>query len=144
MPGKGMPASWTNGEKLKCIKVDPQLLFELVFPYLDDVVIGVECVFCRYWVADLCAEHHIQFVLAHALYMKAIRGGKTKNDEYRFVYDRFAVKRRQFPRSFSVSGQMGHQRSSGAYAQRQWASQIPGLQVGTSLQQGEGALQQGP
>jgi transposase len=62
------------------IKTDPQLLFELVFPFLDDVVIGVECVFCWYWVADLCAEHRIEFVLGHALYMKAIHGGKTKND----------------------------------------------------------------
>jgi hypothetical protein len=30
------------------IKTDPQLLFELIFPYLDDVVVGVECVFCWY------------------------------------------------------------------------------------------------
>jgi len=63
------------------IKTDPQLLFELVFPYLDDVVVGVECVFCWYWVADLCAVHQIDFVLGHALYMKAIHGGKTKNDK---------------------------------------------------------------
>jgi transposase len=32
-------------------------------------------------VADLCAEHQIPFVLGHALYMKAIHGGKTKNDK---------------------------------------------------------------
>ena len=63
------------------IKTDPQLLFEMLFPYLDDVVVGVECVFCWYWVADLCAEHRIKFVLGHALYMKAIHGGKTKNDK---------------------------------------------------------------
>ena len=60
------------------IKTDPQLLFELVIPYLDDVVVGVECVFCWYWVADLCAVHQIEFVLGHALYMKAIHGGKQK------------------------------------------------------------------
>ena len=63
------------------IKTDPELLFELVFPYIDDIVIGVECVFCWYWVADLCAEHKIPFVLGHALYMKAIHGGKTINDK---------------------------------------------------------------
>jgi transposase len=63
------------------IKTDPELLFELLFPYLDDVVVGVECVFCWYWVSDLCAEHQIPFVLGHALYMKAIHGGKTKNDK---------------------------------------------------------------
>jgi transposase len=65
----------------KNIKTDPELLFEPLFPYLDDVVVGVECVFCWYWLADLCAEHHIPFTLGHALYMKAIHGGKTKNDK---------------------------------------------------------------
>ena len=63
------------------IKTDPELFFELIFPYLDDVVVGVECVFCWYWLADFCAEHLIPFVLGHALYMKAIHGGKTKNDK---------------------------------------------------------------
>ena len=63
------------------IKTDPEQFFELIFPYLDDVVVGVECVFCWYWLADLCAEHQIPFTLGHALYMKAIHGGKTKNDK---------------------------------------------------------------
>ena len=30
----------------KNIKTDPELLFDLVFPYINDMVIGVECVFC--------------------------------------------------------------------------------------------------
>ena len=63
------------------IKTDPQLFFELVFPYLDDLIVGVECVFCWYWLADFCDQHHIAFVLGHALYMKSIHGGKTKNDK---------------------------------------------------------------
>ena len=37
--------------------------------------------FAWYWLADLCAEHGIPFVLGHALYMKAIHGGKAKNDQ---------------------------------------------------------------
>jgi transposase len=37
--------------------------------------------FAWYWVADLCADHDIPFVLGHALYLKAIHGGKTKNDK---------------------------------------------------------------
>jgi transposase len=37
--------------------------------------------FTWYWLADLCAEHEIPFVLGHALYMKAIHGGKAKNDK---------------------------------------------------------------
>jgi transposase len=36
--------------------------------------------FAWYWVADLCQQHGIPFVLGHALYMKAIHGGKAKND----------------------------------------------------------------
>jgi transposase len=36
--------------------------------------------FTWYWLADLCAQHRITFVLGHALYMKAIHGGKSKND----------------------------------------------------------------
>jgi hypothetical protein len=36
--------------------------------------------FTWYWLANLCATQKIPFVLGHALYMKAIHGGKTKND----------------------------------------------------------------
>ena len=63
------------------IKTDPELLFDLIFPFIEDVVICVECMFSWYWVSDFCTEHKIPFVLGHALYMKAIHGGKTKNDK---------------------------------------------------------------
>jgi hypothetical protein len=33
----------------------------------------VECMFSWYWVADFCAEHDIEFVLGHALYMNVRR-----------------------------------------------------------------------
>ena len=33
------------------------------------------------WLADLCAAEGIPFVLGHALYMKAIHGGKAQNDK---------------------------------------------------------------
>ena len=59
------------------IKTDPELLFDLIFPFIEDVVICVECMFSWYWVSDFCTEHKIPFVLGHALYMKAIHGGKT-------------------------------------------------------------------
>ena len=60
---------------------NPEILFNIIFPYLDDIVVCVECMFCWYWLADFCREHHIPFVLGHALYLKAIHGGKTKNDK---------------------------------------------------------------
>ena len=65
----------------KNIKADPQTFFELIFPFLEDVVVAAECMFAWYWVKDLCDAHNIPFVLGHALYMKAIHGGKTKNDK---------------------------------------------------------------
>jgi transposase len=37
--------------------------------------------FAWYWLADLCQEENIPFVLGHALYMRAIHGGKSKNDK---------------------------------------------------------------
>lgn len=64
----------------KEINASPEPLLAILKPYRDDLVIGVECMHCWYWVADLCEEHHIHFILGHALYMKAIHGGKTKNE----------------------------------------------------------------
>jgi len=51
-----------------------------VAPYREGLVVGCECMFAWYWLADLCGEHGIDFVLGHALYMRAIYGAKTKND----------------------------------------------------------------
>lgn len=65
----------------KNLPTDPELFLKLIAPYREDVVVGVECVFLWYWLADLCAEESIPFVLGHALYMKSIHGGKAKNDK---------------------------------------------------------------
>ena len=59
---------------------DRQRFLDAVRPYQDDLVVASECIFNCYWLADLCAEHHIPFVLGHALYMRAIHGAKAKND----------------------------------------------------------------
>jgi len=64
----------------KPIQASPDALLKLIAPYRSDLVIGVECMFSWYWVADLCVDNAIDFVLGHALYMKAIHGGKAKND----------------------------------------------------------------
>jgi hypothetical protein len=52
----------------------------VVAPYRDDLVVAAECMFTWYWLADVCAAERIAFVLGHALAMKAIHGGKAKND----------------------------------------------------------------
>ncbi len=50
-------------------------------PYLHDLTVVCECCFNWYWLADACCEAGIEFVLAHALYLKHIHGGKNKNDK---------------------------------------------------------------
>ena len=63
------------------LRCEPDAFLRAIEPYRDDLVVGVECIFCWYWLADLCAQHDIPFVIGHALYMKAIHGGKAKNDK---------------------------------------------------------------
>ncbi len=62
------------------ISANPNNLYSLLEPYIDNIVVGVECMHCWYWVADFCEEISVDFILGHALYMKAIHGGKAKND----------------------------------------------------------------
>jgi len=58
----------------------PEALLSAVAPYRSGLVVAAECIFTWYWLADLCAREGIAFVLGHALFMKAIHGGKAKND----------------------------------------------------------------
>jgi transposase len=62
------------------IKTDPETFLKSIAPYREDVVVAVECMFTWYWLSDLCSREKIPFILGHALYMKAIHGGKAKND----------------------------------------------------------------
>ncbi len=64
----------------KNIPTEPDAFLNAIEPFIEHVVVGVECIFTWYWLADLCAEQEIPFILGHALYMKAIHGGKAKND----------------------------------------------------------------
>jgi transposase len=58
----------------------PEPFLNAIAPYREDIAVAVECIFTWYWLADLCHREKIPFVLGHALYMKAIHGGKSKND----------------------------------------------------------------
>jgi transposase len=62
------------------MKAGPEPLLTAIAPYRENLAIAVECTFTWYWLADLCAEEGLPFVLGHALYMKAIHGGKAQND----------------------------------------------------------------
>jgi transposase len=65
----------------KNLPTTPEAFLRVLAPYREDVVVGVECIFTWYWLADLCNKEGLVFVLGHALYMKAIHGGKAKNDK---------------------------------------------------------------
>jgi transposase len=65
----------------KNVRSNPESFLMAIQPYRDDIVVTVECMFVWYWLADLCNREAIPFVLGHALYMKAIHGGKSKNDK---------------------------------------------------------------
>jgi transposase len=66
--------------KQKNIDSGPDAFLQIIEPYREDTVVAVECMFAWYWLSDLCEKENIPFVLGHALYMKAIHGGKAKND----------------------------------------------------------------
>lgn len=65
----------------KDLRAEPEAFLRAIAPYREDLVVAVECIFTWYWLADLCAQEGIPFVLGHALYMKAIHGGKAKTDK---------------------------------------------------------------
>jgi transposase len=62
------------------MKAAPGPFLQAIAPYREDVVVGVEGLFTWDWLADLWAHEGMPFVRGHALYMKAIHGGKAKND----------------------------------------------------------------
>ena len=63
------------------VRSTPEAFLETIAPYRDDLVVAAECMFTWYWLADVCAAEGVAFVLGHALAMKAIHGGKAKNDK---------------------------------------------------------------
>ena len=91
-----------TGEVLlhKNIKSKPELFLDAIAPYRDELVVAVECMFCWYWLADLCETENIPFVLGHALYMKAISGAKTKNDRRDAERIAMLVRSGMFPQAY--------------------------------------------
>lgn len=57
----------------------PETFLKAIAPYRDDIVVAVAGIFTWYWLAALCAQAGLSFVLGHALYMQAIHGGKATN-----------------------------------------------------------------
>jgi hypothetical protein len=49
-------------------RCDQQVFLRTIRPCREDLVVAVECIFTRYWLADLCAREQIPFDLDPALY----------------------------------------------------------------------------
>lgn len=88
------------------MRTDPEAFLKAIEPYREDVVVGVECMYCWYWMSDLCAEHKIPFILGHALYMKAIHGGKAKNDKVDSEKIALLLRSGMFPESYVYPKEM--------------------------------------
>jgi transposase len=88
------------------MKTNPEVFLKAIAPYRDNLVVAVECMFTWYWLADLCVQENIAFVLGHAQYMKAIHGGKAKND--RIDAQKIAVLLRggMLPQAYAYPAQM--------------------------------------
>jgi len=65
----------------KDLPASPAEFLHAIKPYRKDLVVGCECMFAWYWLADLCADEGIPFALGHALAMKHIHQGKSKSDK---------------------------------------------------------------
>lgn len=90
----------------KNLSADPDAFLSTIAPYREDIVVAVECIFTWYWLADLCQREKIPFVLGHALYMKAIHGGKTKNDRIDSRKIAGLLKSGMFPMAYAYPPEM--------------------------------------
>ena len=90
----------------KDMKSRPDDFLSAIEPFRDDLVVGVECMFTWYWLADLCRSEGIEFVLGHALYMKAIHGGKAKNDKIDALKIATLLRGGSMPKAYAYPSEM--------------------------------------
>jgi len=120
------------------MKSEPQALLAAIAPYREDLVVGAECI-CWYWLADLCAREGIRFVLGHALYMKAIHGGKAKNDRIDSAKIAGLLRGRDVSARLRVSGRDAEHARPAAPAQLSHAPARGAARARTEHQQPVGA-----
>jgi transposase len=90
----------------KNLACDGDSFKRFISKYKNDVVVGVECIFSWYWLADFCSDIGLSFVLGHALYMKAIHGGKAKNDKIDAEKIALLLKGGNFPLAYTYPPRM--------------------------------------
>jgi hypothetical protein len=56
----------------KNIRSRPGAFLAAIEPFREGLVVACECVFCWYWLADVCRDENIEFVLGHALWRWSI------------------------------------------------------------------------
>ena len=95
----------------KNLKAQAKPFTELMKRFANrDLVIAVESTFNWYWLADLCQELQLKFVLGHALAMKAIHGGKTKNDKQDSLKIAMLLRGGNLPQAYAYPKEMRGQR----------------------------------
>jgi transposase len=92
--------------KHRGIPATPADFLALVEPYRQGLVVAAECMFCWYWLSDACEDNGIPFVLGHALYMKAIHGGKAKNDRLDSMKIAHLLRGGNFPQAYAYPRRM--------------------------------------
>jgi transposase len=88
------------------IATEPERFLAVIAPYRGRVVVAVEAMFCWYWLKDVCEREGVAFVLGHPLYMKAISGGKAKNDKIDSLKLAMMVKGGLFPLAYAYPKEM--------------------------------------
>lgn len=83
-----------------------EAFLEFIRAFKDDLVVGCECIFSWYWLADLCQRIGVRFLLGHALYMRAIHGGKVKNDRVDAQKIALLIKGGHFPMAYVYPPEM--------------------------------------
>ena len=90
----------------KNIATKPDEFLEAIAPFREDLIVGVEGMFCWYWIADLCESEGIPFTLGHALYMRAVHGAKTKSDKLDSERIALLLKSGMFPEAYVYPKEM--------------------------------------
>jgi transposase len=88
------------------IDSSPAAFLAAIVPFREGLVVGVECMFAWYWLADLCCKEEIDFVLGHALYMKAVHGGKSKTDKIDAYKIAVLLRGGMFPVAYAYPAEM--------------------------------------
>jgi transposase len=63
------------------IAATAETFFAAIAPYRNDLVVGCECMFAWYWLADRCQDEKVSLLVGHAYYMRLIHAAKAKNDK---------------------------------------------------------------